>query len=156
VNAANSSLLGGGGVDGAIHRGAGPELLAECRTLNGCATGDAKITRGYRLPASHVIHAVGPVWNGGNHREDELLASCYRRALELCQASGLASVAFPAISTGIYRFPADRAASIAVAAVAEALAAAPDLTRVIFCCFSPDSGRLHEAALAGYGSPCAD
>ena len=103
-----------------------------------------------------MIHAVGPVWNGGNHREDELLASCYRRALELCQASGLASVAFPAISTGIYRFPADRAASIAVAAVAEALAAAPDLTRVIFCCFSPDSGRLHEAALAGYGSPCAD
>ena len=156
VNAANSSLLGGGGVDGAIHRAAGPELLAECRTLNGCATGDAKITRGYRLPARHVIHAVGPVWHGGNAREDELLASCYRRAIELCQANGLASVAFPAISTGVYRFPADRAAGIAVATVADALAAAPDVTRVIFCCFSRDSARLHEAALAAFGSPCAD
>jgi O-acetyl-ADP-ribose deacetylase len=156
VNAANSSLLGGGGVDGAIHRGAGPELLAECRTLGGCATGDAKITKGYRLPARHVIHTVGPVWNGGSRDEDDLLASCYRRAIELCREHGLASVAFPAISTGVYRFPADRAAGIAVAAVAEALAAAPDVTRVVFCCFSPDSGRLHETALAGVGSPCAD
>jgi O-acetyl-ADP-ribose deacetylase (regulator of RNase III) len=153
VNAANSSLLGGGGVDGAIHRAAGPELLEECRTLNGCATGDAKITRGYRLPASHVIHAVGPVWHGGTNREDELLASCYRRALELCQANALSSVAFPAISTGVYRFPAERAAGIAVATVAEALGAAPDVTRVIFCCFSRDSGLLHEAALAEYGGP---
>jgi O-acetyl-ADP-ribose deacetylase len=156
VNAANSSLLGGGGVDGAIHRGAGPELLAECRTLNGCATGDAKITRGYRLPARHVIHAVGPVWHGGNAREDELLASCYRRALELCRANALSSLAYPAISTGVYRFPADRAAAIAVATVADGLAAAPEVTKVIFCCFSRDSARLHEAALAAFGSPCAD
>jgi len=155
VNAANSALLGGGGVDGAIHRAAGAELLAECRTLNGCATGDAKITRGYRLPAKHVIHAVGPVWHGGNAREDELLASCYRRALELCQANALSSVAFPAISTGVYRFPADRAAGIAVATVVDALSTAPDLTGVIFCCFLDDSARLHEQALSSFG-PCAD
>jgi len=156
VNAANSSLLGGGGVDGAIHRAAGPELVAECRNLHGCETGDAKITKGYRLKAQHVIHTVGPVWNGGSLGEDDLLASCYRRSIELCQKHGLESVAFPAISTGIYRFPGDRAAGIAVATVVDALAAAPAVTRVIFCCFSPDSGRLHEAALAGFGSPCAD
>jgi len=154
VNAANSSLLGGGGVDGAIHRAAGPELVAECRTLNGCETGNAKITRGYRLPATHVIHTVGPVWNGGTLGEDDLLASCYRRSTELCQKHSLASVAFPAISTGIYRFPADRAAGIAVAAVADALVSAPYVTRVIFCCFSPDSGRLHEEAMTDFGSPC--
>ncbi len=156
VNAANSSLLGGGGVDGAIHRGAGPELLAECRKLNGCATGDAKITKAYRLPARYVIHAVGPIWHGGNAGEDELLASCYRRALELCQANALSSLAYPAISTGVYRFPADSAAGIAVASVVGALAEAPDVTKVIFCCFSRDSAHLHEAALAAFGSPCAD
>ena len=155
VNTANTSLLGGGGVDGAIHRAAGPDLLAECRALNGCKTGDAKITRGYRLPARHVIHAVGPVWHGGHQGEDELLASCYRRAIELCHANDLASVAFPAISTGVYRFPADRAAGIAVATVIAALVAAPDVAGVIFCCFSGESARLHEAALASFAGPCA-
>jgi O-acetyl-ADP-ribose deacetylase (regulator of RNase III) len=156
VNAANGSLLGGGGVDGAIHRAAGPELLAECRTLHGCETGSAKITRGYRLPARHVIHAVGPVWHGGSRGEDEALAFCYRRAIELCEAHGLASVAFSAISTGVYRFPADRAAQIAVATTVEALAAAPALRLVIFCCFSNESARLHVRSLAQFGHSCAD
>ncbi len=155
VNAANSSLLGGGGVDGAIHRAAGPELAVECRMLHGCKTGNAKITRGYRLPARHVIHAVGPVWNGGTLGEDQALASCYSRAVELCRSGGLASVAFPAISTGIYRFPADRAAGIAVAATIEALQTAPALSRVIFCCFSDDSAELHALALAQFGRPCS-
>ncbi len=156
VNAANSSLLGGGGVDGAIHRAAGPQLLAACRKLHGCATGDAKITKGYRLPARHVIHAVGPVWHGGRSGEDELLASCYRRAIELCGAHNLASVAFPAISTGAYRFPGDRAATIAVKTASDALVAVPSLSQVIFCCFSKESANLHAEALAGLGSPCAD
>jgi O-acetyl-ADP-ribose deacetylase len=147
VNAANTSLLGGGGVDGAIHRAAGPELVAECRMLHGCKTGDAKITKGYRLPAKHVIHTVGPVWNGGKLGEDDLLVSCYRRSLELCEKHGLAAVAFPATPTGIYRFPADRAADIAVKTTADMLASAPALSRVVFCCFSEDSARLHEAAM---------
>jgi O-acetyl-ADP-ribose deacetylase len=143
-------------VDGAIHRAAGPELLAECRTLRGCKTGDAKITLGYRLPARQVIHAVGPVWHGGIRGEDEALASCYRGAIELCQTHSLASIAFPAISTGVYRFPADRAARIAVSTTVDALASAPAVTRVIFCCFSSDSARLHAQSLAVFGSPCAD
>lgn len=155
VNAANTSLLGGGGVDGAIHRAAGPELVAECRMLHGCKTGDAKITNGYRLKAAHVIHTVGPVWNGGTIGEDDLLASCYRRAMELCGTHKLTSVAFPAISTGIYRFPADRAAEIAVRTTVDMLPAAPSVGRVIFCCFSEPSAKLHAEALARHGNPCA-
>lgn len=155
VNAANTSLLGGGGVDGAIHRAAGPELVAECRMLRGCKTGDAKITKGYRLKAAHVIHAVGPIWNGGTIGEDELLASCYRRAMELCGEHKLTSVAFPAISTGVYRFPADRAAEIAVRTTIEMLPTAPSVGRVVFCCFSEPSAKLHAEALARYGGPCA-
>jgi O-acetyl-ADP-ribose deacetylase (regulator of RNase III) len=152
VNAANTSLLGGGGVDGAIHRAAGPELLAECRTLGGCVTGAAKITRGYKLKARHVIHAVGPVWNGGGGDEDELLASCYRTALSLAAENGLASIAFPSISTGVYRFPPERAARIAVGAVTSEIAsAARGLKQVVFCCFSADAAEHHKNAFAEMG-----
>jgi O-acetyl-ADP-ribose deacetylase (regulator of RNase III) len=150
VNAANHSLLGGGGVDGAIHRAAGPELLAECKALGGCETGDAKITRGYRLKARHVIHAVGPVWHGGGSNEDELLASCYRRGLELAFANRLTSIAFSAISTGVYGFPTERAANIAVGTVARELAAPSNIERVIFCCFSEAGAAHHKAAFKAH------
>jgi O-acetyl-ADP-ribose deacetylase len=152
VNAANRALLGGGGVDGAIHRAAGPELLAACRTLGGCETGGAKITRGYQLPASHVIHAVGPVWNGGGSGEEDLLASCYRTTIGLAAEHRLSSIAFPAISTGIYRFPPERAARIAVGTIAAELAAAPrGIAQVVFCCFAQDAADHHAAAFADLG-----
>jgi len=152
VNAANRSLLGGGGVDGAIHRAAGPELKKECETLGGCDTGSAKITRGYKLKARHVIHAVGPVWGGGSKGEDELLASCYRTALGLAAEHRLASIAYPAISTGIYRFPPDRAARIAVGTVASEIAAAPrGMDRVVFCCFSEESAVHHRDTFEAIG-----
>lgn len=147
VNAAKETLLGGGGVDGAIHRAAGPGLVAECATLGGCETGDACITMGYQLPAKHVIHCVGPVWRGGEQDEAELLASCYRRALQIAAASGLQSIAFPAISTGIYRFPPKQAAEIAAKTSTECLATASSVKRLIFCCFSEESAQLHRDAL---------
>jgi O-acetyl-ADP-ribose deacetylase (regulator of RNase III) len=147
VNAANSSLLGGGGVDGAIHRAAGPDLVAECRLLGGAKTGEAKLTKGHRLPARHVIHAVGPVWNGGGHGEDEALASCYRNALRIAAERGLRSVAFPAISTGIFRFPLERATRIAVAEVRRALAVPSSVEKVLFCCFSDADRETYERVL---------
>jgi O-acetyl-ADP-ribose deacetylase (regulator of RNase III) len=147
VNAANASLLGGGGVDGAIHRAAGPELKRECETLGGCETGSAKMTRGYRLPARHVIHAVGPVWHGGNSGEDDLLAGCYRNSLALARAAKLHSIAFPAISTGVYRFPAERAAKIAVSTIVKQIEDGKAIGRIVFCCFSEESAAHHAQAL---------
>jgi O-acetyl-ADP-ribose deacetylase (regulator of RNase III) len=151
VNAANCTLLGGGGVDGAIHRAAGEELLAECRRLGGCETGEAKITRGYRLPARYVIHTVGPVWHGGGHGEDDLLASCYRSALALAAEYKLASIAFPAISTGVYGFPADRAARIAIDTLAAELPHRPSVRRVVLCAFDSRTARLYSDALTARG-----
>ena len=146
VNAANTTLLGGGGVDGAIHRAAGPELLAECRTLGGCATGDAKITRGYRLPAKFVIHTVGPVWHGGKSNEPELLTSCYRRCFELARAKEIRSLAFPAISCGAYGYPLQEAAMIAVREAGDALGKDPEL-KVWFTCFTDDVFRAYTEAI---------
>lgn len=148
VNAANSSLLGGGGVDGAIHRAAGPELLTECKALNGCKTGEAKITKGYNLPAKFVIHTVGPVWNGGNNNEDELLRNCYLNSLKLAIQNQIKTLAFPAISTGVYRFPLERAAKIAIRTVKDFLSNDDSLEKVIFVCFDENTETIYKRALS--------
>lgn len=153
VNAANSSLLGGGGVDGAIHRAAGPELVHECRLLGGCKTGEAKISKGYRLPARHIVHTVGPVWRGGDNGEPELLAACYRRSIELASANGAASLAFPSISTGIYGYPIELAARVAVLTVQQIVQNYPDIREVVFCCFSAGDLAVYEAALNDAQAP---
>ena len=149
VNAANTSLLGGGGVDGAIHRAAGPELLAECRQLRGCKTGEAKLTKGYRLRAKFVVHAVGPVWNGGHSGEPEQLGSCYRRAFKVAVDAGARSLAYPAISTGVYGYPKEAAARIAVATVRSCIAESSPIEEVVFCCFSSGDKAIYEALLMG-------
>ena len=148
VNAANTSLLGGGGVDGAIHRAAGPQLLAECRTLGGCPTGEARITKGYKLPAKWVIHTVGPVWSGGERNEDELLANCYRNSLKLAVENGMKTVAFPSISTGAYRFPLERATRIAIKEVMDVLAREPSIDKVVFVCFGERAYNAYQRTLA--------
>jgi O-acetyl-ADP-ribose deacetylase len=153
VNAANSSLLGGGGVDGAIHRAGGPELLRECRTLGGCETGDAELTRGYRLPAKYVIQTVGPVWRDGEHGDSELLASCYRRCLEVAAANDILTIAFPSISTGIYGYPIEQAAAVAVSAVRSTLHESRSVKEVLLCCFSLSDLEVYERTLGGLSCP---
>jgi O-acetyl-ADP-ribose deacetylase (regulator of RNase III) len=149
VNAANTSLLGGSGVDGAIHRAAGPELLEECRRLGGCKVGHAKITRGYRLPARHVIHTVGPIWHGGQHGEPELLASCYTRSLQLATEHGISSIAFPSISTGVYGYPIEAAAQVAIATVQHHLRGSSSIGEIVFCCFSRNDLGVYERVMVG-------